>query len=138
MVDRPGQSQGTRLLLPETGARSDSLAPSLSAAVARAAAAKLRSSESLPELTTRVSFLRHDDLLVCGTEPLGVEEHEVTTRGAFNPHGKGQVTVAVPHRGLVVDAGRIAAVKQEHGQMTDAERIHQATDGTGLQAKLPK
>ena len=93
---------------------------------------------SLPELTSCVSFLKHDDLLVCGAEPLGVEEHEVTTRGAFNPDGKGQVTLAVRQRGVVVDAGREATIKQEHGHMSDAERIHQATDGTGPQAKLPK
>jgi hypothetical protein len=83
--------------------------------------AGLRSSESAPGLTFFVSFLRHDDLLVCGSEPLGVEEHEVTTRGAFNPYGKGQVTVAVPRRVVVVDAAKKAAIKQEHGQMTDVE-----------------
>jgi hypothetical protein len=86
-----------------------------------AAIAGLRSSESLPKLTSFVSFLRHDDLLVRGAEPLGVEEHEVTTRGAFDPYGKGQVTVAVPLRGVVIDAGQKAAIKQEHGQMTDVE-----------------
>ena len=73
------------------------------------------SSKLLPELIS-FSSLRHDDLLICGAEPQGVEEHQVTTRGAFNPHGEGQFTVAVLPQGVAVSAGRNAAIYQEHGR----------------------
>src|SRR6201997_3795749 len=87
------------------------------------------SSPLLPELIS-FSSLRHDDLLICGAEPQGVEEHQVTTRGAFNPHGEGQVTVAVLAQGVAVSAGRNAALYQEHGPRADANRIRQAAHGT--------
>src|SRR5215469_7965977 len=92
-------------------------------------------SQSFLELTVGFKSLRHDDLVICGAKPFGVEEHEVTTRGAFNPQGKGQITVALLRRGVVVDAWGKAAIDQEHGQMACAERVRQAAYGTGLQPK---
>ena len=107
----------------------------LRTSVARRGWDGLHSNRSLPELAFSVRSLCHDDLLVRGAEPKGVEEHQMTARRAFNPHGKGQVTAAVLHQRAVVRAGRKAAVIQEHRQTTYAKRIRQAAHGAGGQAE---
>jgi hypothetical protein len=78
-----------------------------------------------------------EDLLVCGAEFLGVEEHEVPTRGAFDSHSKSQIAADVLSRGPVSTRGE-AAVNHEHRGMAHAERIRQSAYGAVPQAKLPK
>jgi hypothetical protein len=58
----------------------------------------------------------HQDLLIPGAVPRGVEQHEIAARGASDPDGEGQVPVAIPAEGKIVSVGRKLALDQEHGK----------------------
>jgi hypothetical protein len=81
---------------------------------------------------------RLHDLFIPGAIALGVEQHEVAARGAFDPDGKGQIAAAPLLRGQIASVGGKVAIDQERGKGAYAERLGRAAHGAGLQAKVLK
>ena len=94
--------------------------------------------QSLSKLTFFLSSFSHQDRFIFGAVLLGVEQHEVAARGAFDPDGTGQVIIVILAEGGIVTVGGRPAIEQERGKAPYAERVRRATDGTRPQAKLLK
>jgi hypothetical protein len=93
--------------------------------------------QSLWNLTLVLGSVSHQDRFIFGAVLLGVEQHEVAARGAFDPDGKGQMIIVILAQGEIVTAGR-PAVEKECGEAPDAQRVRRAADRTSRQAKLRK
>jgi hypothetical protein len=78
----------------------------------------------------------HQDPFIFGPVLLGVEQHEVAARGAFDPDGEGHVSIVILAKDEIVTVGGRAAFDQEGGKAPYAERVRRAAYGTGPQAEL--
>jgi hypothetical protein len=96
------------------------------------------SRQSLSKLTFFLSSFSDQDPFVFGTVLLGVEQHQVAAHGAFDPDGKGHVSLVILVNGEMVTVGGRPAFDQERGKAADAERVRRAADGTSPQAELLK
>jgi hypothetical protein len=91
--------------------------------------------QSLLRLTFFRSSVPHQDLFISGAVLLGVEQHEVAARSAFDPDGKGQVIIVILAKGEIVTVGRRPAIEQEGRKAPYAKRVRRTTDGTSPQAE---
>jgi hypothetical protein len=80
----------------------------------------------------------HQDRFISGAVLLGVEQHEMAARGAFDPDGEDQVIILILTEGEVVTVGGRPAFEPEHGKAPYAERVRRAAGGTDPQAELLK
>ena len=101
----------------------------------RAWVARLRR-QSLSKLTFFLSSFSHQDRFISGAVPLGVEQHEVAARGAFDPDGKSQMIIVILGEGEIVTVEGRPALEPECGKAPYAERVRRAADGTSPQAEL--
>jgi hypothetical protein len=78
----------------------------------------------------------HQDRFIFGAVLLGVEQHEVAARGAFDPDGNGHISIVILAEDEIVTVGGRPAFEQERGIAPDGERVWRAADGTSPQAEL--
>jgi hypothetical protein len=79
--------------------------------------------QSLSKLTFSLGSFSHEDPFIFGAVLLGVEQHEVAAHGAFDPDGKGHISIVILANGEVVTVGGSASFDQERGKLPDAERV---------------
>ena len=80
----------------------------------------------------------HQDQFIFGAVLSGVEQHQVTAPGAFDPDGRGQIIIAILAEGGIVTGGGRPAGEQEHRKAVYAERRRRAAHGASPQAEMLK
>jgi hypothetical protein len=82
-----------------------------------------RGRRSLSKLTFFFGSFSHQDPFIFGAVLLGVEQHEVAAHGAFDPDGKGHISIVILPNGEMVTVGGMPAFDQERGKAPDAECV---------------